>query len=380
MDSPTAAPTAGWFPDPADSGGERWWSGEAWTEHVRASVPAPAPAEPAPAPVLPAAPAMPAFAPVESAPAAPANPFAPVQAAPAPAAPVAEPTAGDFVLPGNVPGGFAETMARLDAARAASADAPPPPATPPAAAAATPAAAPTAATQAFNATTDPDVASRYRVAVAEPAPAPVVAMDPAQPGWPGMPLPGQGAGPQYGAYAAAPTHPYPTAPGAYAGAVHPGAEGSNKTAWSALGSGAVAVLLSLLLTAFQVIGLWPTLLAIAAIVQGIIGAVHSRRSRVGLWPSILAILLGVVAIVIMVATALSWVLAPRWDEHAAEREMLTSANSHWDLGLVSVDCPADPPTYSGARFSCTAYDGTGRTYPIDVDMGDAGSYSWVITA
>jgi hypothetical protein len=34
MESATA-PAAGWFPDPGGSTSERWWSGDAWTEHTR---------------------------------------------------------------------------------------------------------------------------------------------------------------------------------------------------------------------------------------------------------------------------------------------------------------------------------------------------------
>lgn len=34
MESATA-PAAGWFPDPGGSTNERWWSGDAWTEHTR---------------------------------------------------------------------------------------------------------------------------------------------------------------------------------------------------------------------------------------------------------------------------------------------------------------------------------------------------------
>ena len=34
MESATA-PSAGWFPDPGGSTSERWWSGDAWTEHTR---------------------------------------------------------------------------------------------------------------------------------------------------------------------------------------------------------------------------------------------------------------------------------------------------------------------------------------------------------
>lgn len=30
-----AAPAAGWYPDPAGGGTSRWWSGDAWTDHVQ---------------------------------------------------------------------------------------------------------------------------------------------------------------------------------------------------------------------------------------------------------------------------------------------------------------------------------------------------------
>jgi uncharacterized protein YxjI len=49
-------PPAGWYPDPAGSGGSRWWDGQVWTEHVSepaqavATSPAQAPHRPAPGP------------------------------------------------------------------------------------------------------------------------------------------------------------------------------------------------------------------------------------------------------------------------------------------------------------------------------------------
>ncbi|MCL1899418.1 MAG: DUF2510 domain-containing protein, partial [Promicromonosporaceae bacterium] len=36
---------ANWYPDPATPGQERWWDGQAWTEHVRLAAAAPVPAQ-----------------------------------------------------------------------------------------------------------------------------------------------------------------------------------------------------------------------------------------------------------------------------------------------------------------------------------------------
>jgi hypothetical protein len=47
----TRLPDAGWFPDPAGSHGERWWTGAAWSEHVRPFQP-PVEPNPEPAPTL----------------------------------------------------------------------------------------------------------------------------------------------------------------------------------------------------------------------------------------------------------------------------------------------------------------------------------------
>ena len=57
MDTPHAIPPA-WHDDPAGSGGERWWDGTAWTEHVR-------PREVPAFPVAPAFPVVQTFQPVQ---------------------------------------------------------------------------------------------------------------------------------------------------------------------------------------------------------------------------------------------------------------------------------------------------------------------------
>ena len=51
-------PPPGWYPDPAGSGGSRWWNGQGWTEHVQ-----PAAAPPPPPPAAAAVPPLGAGAP-----------------------------------------------------------------------------------------------------------------------------------------------------------------------------------------------------------------------------------------------------------------------------------------------------------------------------
>jgi len=75
----TPSPAAGWYTDPAGGGGQRYWDGAAWTEHVQA------PAVPA-APEAPVAPPVAAEPQMPVAPAAPAPPASPAYP-PAPAPP-----------------------------------------------------------------------------------------------------------------------------------------------------------------------------------------------------------------------------------------------------------------------------------------------------
>jgi uncharacterized protein YxjI len=44
-------PPPGWYPDPAGSGGTRWWNGQGWTDHVQPATPPPPPVAAAPPPV-----------------------------------------------------------------------------------------------------------------------------------------------------------------------------------------------------------------------------------------------------------------------------------------------------------------------------------------
>jgi len=46
-------PPPGWYPDPAGSGGTRWWDGQGWTEHVQQATQPPAPTALAPPPPPP---------------------------------------------------------------------------------------------------------------------------------------------------------------------------------------------------------------------------------------------------------------------------------------------------------------------------------------
>lgn len=93
MSDPNALPIAGWYPDPENDRGDRWWNGATWSDHRRArNAPAGKAADPAAAsaPAVPAAPGAPAVPvpPVAPAPAAAVNPYAtadPYAGPPAPA-------------------------------------------------------------------------------------------------------------------------------------------------------------------------------------------------------------------------------------------------------------------------------------------------------
>lgn len=99
MSDASAPPPAGWYADPENPAGERWWNGSNWSDHKRA---AGAPAAPASAPVAPAAPAATGFTYGSTAPGARPDPYAPVAATPyQPAGPYQAPTPYGAPAPGQ---------------------------------------------------------------------------------------------------------------------------------------------------------------------------------------------------------------------------------------------------------------------------------------
>jgi len=247
---------------------------------------------------------------------------------------------------------------------------------------AAPSAPPPPAPVGYTASADPAVANRYRMALhnpepeAEPDPFGAAVMGPSptaglaaaggpnQPGWQGMALPGAGA---------PGVVPPPYVP---ASAV---ADATNKTAWTALGSGALAIGLAVFFLFFDRIGLWPALLAFAAIVQGIVAAVRSRKAGSGLGPAIAAIVLGAAALVIMVTTVVSWTLNPEYymPGHSMEVEIVASGEQ-LGLDLVSATCPDELSGVAGDTMSCTAAGADGTTYDVEITVDSEGYFNWTV--
>jgi hypothetical protein len=110
MSDPNAQPIAGWYPDPENEAGDRWWNGATWSDHRRARNAGPgwapaAGATPAAASVAAPAPGIP-VPPVAPAPADRPNPYAGTPAAAPGVQPYAPPYAYNYAprTPmGNVP-------------------------------------------------------------------------------------------------------------------------------------------------------------------------------------------------------------------------------------------------------------------------------------
>lgn len=91
MSDPNSLPVAGWYPDPEDDKGDRWWNGATWSDHRRPRNAGPgwtpsSAKKKKPAAGATAAAAAPAAATPAAAPAAAAEPAIPVPAPPAAAA------------------------------------------------------------------------------------------------------------------------------------------------------------------------------------------------------------------------------------------------------------------------------------------------------
>ncbi len=359
-------------------------------EPIAPVAPAPAPVEPAfqtPAePALPAVPVVPAFLPAPAQPAfqAPSAPVMPSVPS-LPPVPAAFPADPGLVMP-SAP--ILETAPRAEQSGARHAEAVP---EIPAPASAAPPAPPPVG---YTSSADPNVANRYRQALHNPEPTPdtadpmgspltgtlptlgaPAAGSPNQPGWQGMPLPtGSPLGP------GAATAYNPAVPGGYTPPPMATGTGTNKVAWSALSSGAIALGLTLVgVFVTDRIGGWPAILAVAAIVQGIIGAVRFRRARTGLPASIFGMLLGLATLAVMVGAVVMAVLASAtyaWDADAAEQAIMSDVNADL-VGVVSAECPVAPDTSPGASFECTWYDANEVGHPAIFEVSDDGSQiSW----
>lgn len=395
MHSPTAAPRAGWFPDPAGSGGERWWSGETWTEHVRA-VSAPPPPPPA-APVACAV----------------AEPEAPTYQPAAVAEPVAP--SGGFVTPGAGTSNFADLLARAEA-RDFSASAPRHDAqpagygqhgyglgTPPAGASPAPPLYDTAAHAAaphqpavaeapagFTPLADPGVADRYRQAAAAetaaeaatPAMADTMGASPNLPGWQGRPLPGDTSADRApGTFPPLPHtyEPRPTTSSIPVQAPVPLATieaGSNKVAALALSAG-IGSLGAITLLFVGSIPVLTFALGLGAIVLGIVGLVIANRTGDGAGKAAGGLLLGSLTSIVTVITVGAALLTPsyQWDDARAEREIIADA-ADWGIDLATLECPVAPDLTPGNVFSCRGADTFFREVEILVFVEDDGEFSW----
>lgn len=468
-----AAP--GWFPDPGGSTSERWWSGDAWTEHTRQPLgdtmpeafaahvatlveeraepeetsfvfgltpsdaapaeparpeeaPAAAPARPpVPAALLERATATPvmtvpvpdpqpslhlpmapeptavATASAPAAPPAPAMPFAPATP-PAPAAEpgfampsFAEPTApaagSGFAMPSFADpvtpmpaaaeaAGF--VMPNLNALTAPDTDAPstsgrhadaPVPVPEAPKLEVKPAAAPVG----FTSSADPEIANRYRQVIHTPEtpagdaqaglPLGAPLAPPAQPGWAGMPLPpgapaGFGGAPGY-----APTPSY-----APTGGFAP--TGSNKAAKLALSTG-ISSLAALALIFFGRILIVSSVLALVAIIAGIVGLVMARRAGVGKWSALGGLLMGLATtIAVGVSIVMAVVSAFQVDTAELEQQIVAESGQYYAVDVVSATCPAEVSILTDQSFTCTAVDSSGSVYPVNVTVASDGYLEW----
>lgn len=310
-------PSPGWFPDPGNPAGERWWSGEAWTDYTRLPEAAPAPV-PAPAPTPVLAPAAPADAPPQLVPAAAsglpstadpeiANHYRQALSTPAPVhgdaaltpSPTGSPTQPGWAgmpLPGAGHGGYATAGHGYDPS------------------------------------------GGYR------APADTRASS---------------------SYAAARTAANATIP-----------SGSNKAATVALSAG-LSSLAALALILFGRILIVPSLLSLVAIIMGIIGLALAKRAGTGVWQALGGLLMGLAtAGAVGASIVLAVFEATTLDTDELERQIVDDSVDYYGVDVVTANCPSNVSLLGASEFSCTAIDSSGVAYLVDVEVTREGFVWW----
>lgn len=310
-------PSPGWFPDPGNPAGERWWSGEAWTDYTRLPEAAPAPV-PAPAPTPVLAPAAPADAPPQLVPAAAsglpstadpeiANHYRQALSTPAPVhgdaaltpSPTGSPTQPGWAgmpLPGAGHGGYATAGHGYDPSGG------------------------------YHAPADTRAGSSY---------------------------------------AAARTAANATIP-----------SGSNKAATVALSAG-LSSLAALALILFGRILIVPSLLSLVAIIMGIIGLALAKRAGTGVWQALGGLLMGLAtAGAVGASIVLAVFEATTLDTDELERQIVDDSVDYYGVDVVTANCPSNVSLLGASEFSCTAIDSSGVAYLVDVEVTREGFVWW----
>lgn len=82
-----------------------------------------------------------------------------------------------------------------------------------------------------------------------------------------------------------------------------------------------------------------------------------------------------VAVLAIAAAACSKTL----DTEGLESELKSQIETQTDSTISSVDCPADVEAKAGEVFRCTAEEGSGATFTIEVTQrDDAGNVDWEV--
>lgn len=68
------------------------------------------------------------------------------------------------------------------------------------------------------------------------------------------------------------------------------------------------------------------------------------------------------------------------DTDGLEGQLQAKIEAETDSTITSVDCPGDVKVEAGGTFECTAQEGSGATFTIEVTQtNDQGDVSWTVT-